>query len=75
NSAQATVKKAIDQVQTAINRLGAAVELPEFVQLAGQLDVQDYAGKIITQLSQHRDAIDQQLDSAMVGWSYLFWCV
>ena len=67
NSAQTTVKKAIDQVQMAINRLGAAVELPEFVQLAGQLDVQDYAGKIITQLIQHRDDIDQQLDSAMVG--------
>ena len=67
--AQATVKDAIEQVQNAINRLGAATELPEFVQLAGRQDVQDYAQRIITQLIQHRDDIDQQLDSAMVGWN------
>ncbi len=68
-SAQTTVKGAIDQVQIAINRLGAAAELPEFVQLAGRQDVQDYAQRIVIQLNQHRDAIDQQLDSAMVGWN------
>ena len=68
-SAQATVKEAIEQVQTAINRLGAASELPEFVQLAGRQDVQDYAQRIVTQLNKHREAIDQQLDSAMVGWN------
>ena len=68
-TAQATVKEAIEKVQTAINRLGAATELPEFVQLAGRQDVQDYAQKIITQLTQHRDDIDQQLDTAMVGWN------
>lgn len=68
SDAQATVKEAIEQVQTAINRLGAATELPEFVQLAGRQDVQDYAQRIITQLIQHRDAIDQQLNNAMVGW-------
>lgn len=69
SSAQITVKGAIEQVQTAINRLGAATELPEFVQLAGRSDVQDYAQKIIAQLIQHRDDIDHQLDSAMVGWN------
>ncbi|MDV3350789.1 transcription antitermination protein NusB [Leptolyngbyaceae cyanobacterium CCMR0082] len=68
-SAQETVKGAIEQVQTAINRLGAATELPEFVQLAGRKDIQDYSQRIITQLTQHRDDIDQQLDSAMVGWN------
>ncbi len=68
-SAQATVKEAIEQVQTAINRLGAATELPEFVQLAGHKDIQDYATRIINQLIQHREAIDHQLDSAMVGWN------
>ncbi|MEA5464483.1 transcription antitermination factor NusB [Leptothoe sp. PORK10 BA2] len=67
--AQTTVKSAIEQVQIAINRLGAAVELPEFVQLAGHRDVQDYAKRIMTQLIQHREEIDQQLDSAMVGWN------
>ncbi|EKV02266.1 NusB antitermination factor [Leptolyngbya sp. PCC 7375] len=68
-SAQETVKGAIEQVQTAINRLGAATELPEFVQLAGRKDIQDYSQRIIIQLTQHRDDIDQQLDSAMVGWN------
>ena len=45
-SAQDTVKSAIEQVQTAINRLGAATELPEFVQLAGHKDIQDYAQRL-----------------------------
>lgn len=69
SDAQTAVKEAVEQVQTAINRLGAATELPEFVQLAGRKDIQDYAQKIITQLINHRDDIDQQLDSAMVGWN------
>ncbi|MBT9312193.1 transcription antitermination factor NusB [Leptothoe kymatousa] len=68
-SAQTTVKDAIAQVQTAINRLGAATELPEFVQLAGRQDVQEYAQRIITQLNRHQSTIDQQLDAAMVGWN------
>lgn len=69
SDAQTTVKDAIAQVQTAINRLGAAAELPEFVQLAGRQDIQDYAQRIIAQLIQNRDTIDQQLDGAMVGWN------
>ena len=68
-SAQATVKDSIAKVQTAINRLGAAIELPEFVQLAGRKDVQTYAQRIISQLIQHRDEIDHQLVSSMVGWN------
>ncbi|MEM7066972.1 MAG: transcription antitermination factor NusB [Cyanobacteria bacterium P01_B01_bin.77] len=68
-SAQTTVKESIDLVQTAINRLGVVTELPEFVQLAGSRDVQDYARRIITQLTEHRQDIDQLLDSAMVGWN------
>ena len=66
-SAQESIKEAVEQVQTAINRLGAATELPEFVQLAGRKDVQDYARRIITQLTEHREDIDQRLNSAMVG--------
>ncbi|NEQ54988.1 MAG: transcription antitermination protein NusB, partial [Leptolyngbya sp. SIO3F4] len=69
SDAQATVKEAIEQVQTAINRLGAAAELPEFVQLAGREDVQDYAKRIIRQLIDHSNEIDEQLDNAMVGWN------
>lgn len=68
-SAQTTVKESIDLVQAAINRLGVATELPEFVQLAGGRDVQDYARRIITQLTEHRQDVDQLLDSAMVGWN------
>ncbi|ESA39070.1 transcription antitermination protein [Leptolyngbya sp. Heron Island J] len=68
-SAQTTVKEAIEQVQTAINRLGAATELPEFVQMASRKDIQAYATRIINQLIQHREEIDHRLDSAMVGWN------
>ncbi len=68
-SARTMVKDAIAQVQTAINRLGAATELPEFVQQANRDDIQTYARRILTQLAKHREEIDQRLDGAMVGWN------
>lgn len=68
-SARAMVKDAVEQVQTAINRLGAAVELPEFIQISSQVEVEDYAKQILTQLIQHLETLDELLDSAMVGWN------
>jgi transcription antitermination protein NusB len=68
-SARAMVQDAITQAQTAINRLGAAVELPELIQWAKQDEVQDYARQILTHLTEHISSLDQQLDAAMVGWN------
>jgi N utilization substance protein B len=68
-SARSMVKDAIEQTQTAINRLGAAVELPEFIQISNQSQVQDYARQILHHLTQHLSTLDDMLDGAMVGWN------
>ena len=42
-SARTMVQESIELTETAINRVGMAVELPEFIQLANQQDVRSYA--------------------------------
>ncbi|MBD2000795.1 transcription antitermination protein NusB [Oculatella sp. FACHB-28] len=67
-SAKAMVNESIDLTQTAINRLGAAVELPEFIQLANQQEVRAYAMELLSNVQAHREEIDQRLGEAMVSW-------
>ena len=74
-SARAMVNEAIALTQTAINRLGIAMDVPEFIQLANQQDVRHYALEIIGKLKANRDQIDQILSTALVDWqlSRLAW--
>ena len=67
-SARAMVSEAIEMTQTAINRVGAAVELPEIIQLANQQEVRDYTIEILSTLGNKRPAIDQQIADALVEW-------
>lgn len=68
NSSKAMVKDAINLTQGAINRLGIALELPEFVQLGNQADVREYAIQILGAMRRNQDVIDQTLNEAMVDW-------
>lgn len=74
-SARAMVEESIALTQTAINRLGVAIEVPEFIQLANQQDVRHYTLEIIGKLKANRDEIDQLLSKALVDWqlSRLAW--
>ncbi len=74
-SARAMVNEAIALTQTAINRLGIAMDVPEFIQLANQQDVRHYALEIIGKLKANREQIDQILSTALVDWqlSRLAW--
>ncbi|HEY9655048.1 MAG TPA: transcription antitermination factor NusB [Crinalium sp.] len=74
-SARAMVNEAIALTQTAINRLGVAMDVPEFIQLANQQDVRHYALEIIGKLKANREQIDQILSTALVDWqlSRLAW--
>ncbi|MBD2073022.1 transcription antitermination protein NusB [Phormidium sp. FACHB-592] len=74
-SARAMVNEAIALTQTAINRLGVAMDVPEFIQLANQQDVRHYALEIISKLKANREQIDQILSTALVDWqlSRLAW--
>jgi N utilization substance protein B len=62
------VKDAIAHTQTAINVLGAAVELPEMIQLANQHEVRDYALEILTTITEKREIIDEHITNALVDW-------
>lgn len=67
-SSRAMVREAIELTQTAINRMGTALELPELVQLANQQLVRDYALEVIVAVQNHRDEIDDLLNRVMVDW-------
>lgn len=66
--ARGMVNEAIELTQTAINRLGLAMEIPEMVQLANQNDVRTYAMEIVRTLKQNRDDIDRRLTESLVDW-------
>ncbi|KAF3887152.1 MULTISPECIES: transcription antitermination factor NusB [Nostocales] len=69
DTARAMVKEAIEYTQTAINKLAAAVEFPELIQLANQhREVREYARDIILTVNDNRSSIDEQISSALVDW-------
>jgi N utilization substance protein B len=74
-SARAMVSEAVDLTQKAINRLGVAIEVPEFIQLTNQKDVRAYTLEIIGTLKANREEIDQILSQALIDWqlSRLAW--
>jgi len=67
-SARAMVHDAIGQTQSAINRLGIAIDLPALVQMSNQYEVRDYAIEILTIVKQSRSDIDERLNQSMVDW-------
>lgn len=67
-SAKVMINEAIELTQAAINRVGTALELPEFIQLSNQQEVRAYALEIITKVNAKREEIDKLLDEAMVNW-------
>jgi N utilization substance protein B len=67
-SARAMVREAVELTQTAINRLGSAMEFPEIIQLANQQDVRTYTLQILTKVSANRAQIDELLSAALVDW-------
>jgi N utilization substance protein B len=69
-SAKVMVNDAVDLTQTAINRLGIAVELPEFIYLANQKEVQQYAIEIIGAIGNHRQQIKEEIESVLVAWQF-----
>jgi transcription antitermination protein NusB len=69
NTARTMVKEAIVFTQTAINKLAAAVEFPELIQLANQdREVRDYAKEIIIAVNENRNTIDDEIATALVDW-------
>jgi transcription antitermination protein NusB len=67
-SAQAMLKESLALAESAINRLGQSLQMPEFIQLTNQVEVQQYALEILTKSARHRAAIDELLSSHIVDW-------
>jgi transcription antitermination protein NusB len=67
-SAQAILTDSLELAQTAINRLGTAVDLPELIQIANQHVVQDYALSIVQTLNERAKEIDEILEVSLVDW-------
>ncbi len=68
NSSRAMISDAIKLAQTAINRLGTATELPEFIQLTSKEEVREYAIEIIGTVNSHRQEIEPHIEEVLVAW-------
>lgn len=64
------VQEAISLTQGAINRLGAALELPEFIQIASQTQVREYTIELITTVNRRSQEIDETIESVIVEWQF-----
>ncbi|NEQ95309.1 MAG: transcription antitermination protein NusB [Cyanothece sp. SIO2G6] len=68
-SSKAMLQDAMTLTQTAINRLGTVVDIPQLLENVNHKDVHRYALHIIETLWQQRDTIDATIDQSMVDWS------
>lgn len=69
DSGRVMVEDAIHQAQQAINRIGTALELPEFLQTANQRAVKAFALELLTNAARNLSAVDDILDASMVAWN------
>jgi len=69
-AAKANIEKAHQLSQQAINRLGYAVELQEFVQLSNQYEVRQYSLELLKTIVSQKEEIKQQIEKALVGYTY-----
>ena len=67
-SASSMVHEAVELGQTAINRIGTAVELPELIQLTNQPEVRKYALEVLTKVNDNKEEIDNLLRESIVDW-------
>jgi len=69
-SAKSMVSEAVELTQTAINRLGYAIELPEFVYIASLDEVRNYTIQLLTTIVEHRQQIDDRVRGSLVDWNF-----
>ncbi|MGB5636416.1 MAG: transcription antitermination factor NusB [Waterburya sp.] len=68
SSAKVMLQEALSISQAAVNRLGMAVEFPEFLQLTNKEEVRQYATELIVTVNDYRREIEQALSNVLVGW-------
>ncbi|MGL5794036.1 MAG: transcription antitermination factor NusB [Waterburya sp.] len=68
NSAKVMIQEALEVSQTAVNRLGVAIEFPEFLQLTNKEQVRQYALELIKTVNENRQEIETLLANVLVAW-------
>jgi N utilization substance protein B len=68
NSAKVMIQEALEVSQTAVNRLGVAIEFPEFLQLTNKEQVRQYALELIKTVNENRQEIETLLENVLVAW-------
>ena len=69
SSSRTMVYEAIELAETAINRIGLAIEIPEFVNLTNRKEVKADAVQIISAVNENRAEIDEILARSLVNWT------
>jgi transcription antitermination protein NusB len=67
-SARTMLEESLALTETAINRLGQSLQMPEFIQLTNQQEVHQYALEILTKSARYRKELDELLNSHIVDW-------
>ncbi|BAZ37820.1 transcription termination factor [Calothrix sp. NIES-4101] len=68
-TARNMLKEAVTYTQAAINKLGAAIEFPELIQLANQdKEVARYAIEIVRTVNENQTLIDAEISQALIDW-------
>lgn len=68
NSVKVMLSEAMELSQTAVNRLGMAIEFPEFLQLTSKEQVKQYAAELILTVNDNHEEIEKSLENALVAW-------
>jgi N utilization substance protein B len=68
DSSKAMIKESLELAQTAIDRLGLAIELPEFIQLANKTEIRKYAIQILETIQTQKTEIEQTISEVLVSW-------
>jgi transcription antitermination protein NusB len=68
NSAKVMLQEALEISQTAVNRLGMAIEFPEFLQLTNREQVRQYAAELILTVNDYHREIEQSIENVLVAW-------
>jgi transcription antitermination protein NusB len=67
-SARTMLQESLELTQSVINRLGHSLQMPEFIQLTNQSEVQQYALDILGNIAKNKVEIDSLLSTHMVDW-------
>jgi N utilization substance protein B len=60
--------EAVQLTQKAINRLGAAVEIPELIERSSSIELREYTLEIVSCVHRRGKEINELLESVMVDW-------